>query len=89
MVTGQVHEQTERQSEWEGFTKTKGMSALQFEAEWERLQSDLDEVGLGLSSLDKKIQYILKIGPVADQVRMDRRPRPNSVGEMVVRLPES
>ena len=85
--------ETEKQlrvkGEWEAFTKTRTMSALQFEAEWERLQSDLNDVGLGLSKLDQKIQYILKIGPIADQVRMDRRPRPNSVGEMVVRLPET
>ena len=40
-------------NEWQNLTKTKGMTALQFEAEWEQIHADLEEVGLGINWLEK------------------------------------
>ena len=50
-------------SEWHNLTKTRGMNSLQFEAEWEQVHADLEEVGLGLSPLEKFLAYIVKVGP--------------------------
>ena len=49
------------------------LTALQFEAEWERIHAELEEVGLGLDAKNKALSYIIKIGPEADRIRMDRR----------------
>jgi len=76
------------QQEWNSLMKTKGMSALQFEAEWERILSELAEVGLEKSSLDKFLAYIVKVGPpVSETIRMDRRPRKDGAGGLTTRLP--
>ena len=69
--------------------KTRGMSALQFEAEWEQIHAELDEVGLTINPLDKFLAYIIKIGPQSETIRMDRRPRPDGAGGMTTRLPET
>ena len=54
------------------------MTALQFEAEWERIHAELQEVGLGKSKLEKFLAYITKVGsPANETIRMDRRPRPD------------
>ena len=69
---------TERQlrvrGEWNALEKTKGMSCWQFEAEWERIHSELEEVGLGVGSREKMLAYICKVGPVSETIRLDRRP---------------
>ena len=62
------------------------MNALQFEAEWERIHADLEEVGLGKNKLEKFLNYITKIGPpLSDTIRLDRRPRSDGAGGMTTR----
>ena len=76
--------------EWSAFYKTKGMTALQFEAEWERLHAELVEVGLGKGKLDKFLAYLKKVGPgVSETIRLDRRPRSDGSGGLTTRLPDS
>ena len=71
-------------------TKTKGMTALQFEAEWEQIHADLEEVGLGINRLEKFLAYIVRVGPpISETIRMDRRPRPDGAGGLTTRLPET
>jgi hypothetical protein len=78
------------QSEWENLTKSRGMSALQFEAEWEQVHADLEEIGLALNPQQKFLQYIMKVGPPSSEnVRQDRRPRPDGKGGLITRLPET
>ncbi len=77
-------------NEWHALSKTKGMTALQFEASWEEVHADLEEVGLGKSPLEKFLAYIAKVGPpVSETIRMDRRPRPDNAGGLTTRLPET
>ena len=65
-------------------TKTKNMTAWQFEAEWEQIHADLEEVGLGINKLEKFLAYIVKVGPpISETIRMDRRPRPDGAGVSV------
>ena len=84
---------TERQlrvrGEWHALEKTKGMSCWQFEAEWERIHSELEEVGLGQAPREKMLAYICKVGPVSETIRLDRRPRRNTDGTYTTRLPET
>ena len=84
---------TEKQSrvknEWNNLTKTRGMSALQFEAEWEQIHAELDEVGLTINPLEKFLAYIIKVGPQSETIRTDRRPRADGAGGLTTRLPES
>ena len=47
--------------EWDKFYKGRNMTALQFEAEWERLHAELVEVGLGKGKLDKFLAYLTKL----------------------------
>jgi hypothetical protein len=42
-------------NDWTNLTKTKGMTALQFEAEWEQIHADLDEVGLSKTPLESSL----------------------------------
>ena len=65
------------------------MSCWQFEAEWERIHSELEEVGLAQPPREKMLAYICKIGPVSETIRMDRRPRRNTDGSYTTRLPET
>ena len=77
-------------NEWNALNKVRGMSALQFEAEWEQIHADLDEVGLGINPLEKFLAYIVKVGPpVSETIRMDRRPRADGSGGTTTRLPET
>ena len=77
-------------SEWHNLSKTRGMNSLQFEAEWEQVHADLEEVGLGLSPLEKFLAYIVKVGPpLSETIRMDRRPRTDGSGGHTTRLPET
>ena len=76
--------------EWDNLVKTRQMTALQFEAEWEKVHADLEECGLGLSPTEKFLGYIVKVGPpYSESIRMDRRPRPDGNGGIVTRLPET
>jgi len=76
--------------EWNNLTKTRGMTALQFEAEWEQIHAELEEVGLSLNPLDKFLAYIMKVGPpISETIRMDRRPRPDKSGGTTTRTPET
>ena len=56
---------TERQlrvrGEWQALEKTKNMSCWQFEAEWERVHSELEEVGLGVDPREKMLAYFCKV----------------------------
>ena len=65
------------------------MSFWQFEAEWERVHSELEEVGLACGAREKMLAYICKVGPVSETIRLDRRPRKNSDGTYTTRLPET
>ena len=66
------------------------MTALQFEAEWEQIHADLDEISLGVNKTEKFLAYIVKVGPpISETIRMDRRPRPDETGGSVTRLPET
>ena len=70
--------------------KGKNTTALQFEAEWEQIHADLDEVGLTKAPLEKFLAYIVKVGPpVSETIRMDGRPRKDGAGGYTTRLPES
>merc|ERR1712051_834375 len=84
---------TERQlrvrGEWYALEKTKGMPCWQFEAEWERVHSELEEVGLGVGAREKMLAYICEVGPVSETIRLDRRPRRNADGTYTTRLPET
>ena len=76
--------------EWTRLEKTRGMSALQYEANWEQCHADLEEVGLGVNATEKFLAYIVKVGPpVNETIRMDRRPRPDGAGGLSTRLPET
>ena len=77
-------------SEWQNLTKTKGMITLQFEAEWEQIHANLEEVGLGINRLEKFLPYIVKVGPpMSETVRMDRRSRSDDAGGTTTGLPET
>lgn len=66
------------------------MSAIRFEAEWERIHSEMIEVGLPIGATEKLIAYIQTIGPpVWQTVRLDRRPRADGSGGTTVHLPET
>ena len=66
------------------------MTALQFEAEWEQVHADLEEVGLAKTALEKFLAYIVKVGPpINETIRMDRRPRTDKAGGMTTRTPET
>ena len=48
------------------------MTTLQFEARWEELSADLEEVGLGRSELEKYLAYLDKVGPPqGEEIRKD------------------
>ena len=65
-------------TEWDAFVKKPHMSAVQFEAEWERHMAELREVGLPQDSKQLFIDYIRKVGgTIAESIRIDRRKRPN------------
>ncbi len=77
-------------NEWTALSKTKGMTALQFEASWEQVHADLAEVGLSKSPLEKFLAYIVKVGPpINETIRMDRRPRKDGSGGFTTRLPDT
>ncbi len=77
-------------NEWTALNKTKAMTALQFEASWEQVHADLEEVGLGKPPLEKFLAYIVKVGaPINETIRMDRRPRKDGSGGYTTRLPET
>lgn len=66
------------------------MSALQFEARCGEFSNDLITVGLGKSEIEKYLVYIGNIGSShAEEVRKDRRPRPDHIGGTNTREPET
>ena len=66
------------------------MSALDFEAEWERVLQDLNDIGLGKSELEKFLAYIEKVGSMlGETIRLDRRPRPDGAGGETTRDPRT
>ena len=70
--------------------KKKHQTALQFEAEWEHVHADLEEIGLGVKPMENFLQYIAKVGaPISEKIRMDRGQRKNKDGEWVTRCPET
>ena len=76
-------------SEWHNLAKGKN-NALQFEAEWERIHAELEEVGLGKNKLEKFLQYITKVGPaLSEMIRTDMRPRSDGSGGTTTRRCES
>ena len=84
---------TERQlrvrGEWNMLTKGR-RNALQFEAEWEQVTHEMEDVGLGLSSLEKFLSYLVKVGSEYSQaIRMDRRPRPDGAGGLTTRVAQT
>ena len=80
-VEGPMERQMRVKAEWDGFYKTKNMNAMQFEARWEELSAELEEVGLGKTPLEKYLAYLEKVGPVsAEEIQKDRRPRPDKSG---------
>ena len=91
-----VERQMRVTAKWRDLQKKKGQTALQFEAEWEKVHAELEEIGLGVKPMEKFLEYIIKVGyPINEQIRMDRRPRsdrmavnPNEAA-MVTRCPET
>ena len=74
---------------WGEFTKGH-LSALQFEARWEELTHELEEIGLGKSVLEKYLAYLEKVGaPYAEEIQKDRRPRPDASGGTTTRTPNT
>jgi hypothetical protein len=72
--------------EWDALTKTRQMSALQFEAGWERILAELEESGLGKTEREKFLAYIEKLGShLGEEIRKDRRPRPDGAGGTTTR----
>ena len=66
------------------------MTALQFEAEWEAIHAELEEVGLGKAPLEKFVSYLIKMGgTMAETIRMDRRPRPDGAGGTTTRVAQT
>ena len=49
-------------TEWENFYKTPRMNAMQFEAKWENLHANLQDVGLGKTTLELYLAYLQKVG---------------------------
>ena len=43
---------------WENFHRKAGMSAHQFEAAWEEIHADLEEVGLAVPAQEKYLGYL-------------------------------
>jgi hypothetical protein len=77
-------------NDWTSLSKGRHSTALQFEAEWEQVHADLEEVGLGKSPLEKFLAYIVKVGPpTSETIRMDRRPRKDGAGGFTTRLPST
>ena len=70
-----IERQFRYKKNWELFHRKQGMSAHQFEAAWEEIHTDLEEVGLPVSAQDKYLGYLQKIGAEATRIRMDRRDR--------------
>ena len=71
-------------------TRTKHMSALQFEAAWEEVHAELEEIGLGKTPLEKYLEYVEKMGPaLGEEIRKDRRPRPDGAGGTSIRPPKT
>ena len=68
-------------TEWENFYKTPRMNAMQFEAKWENLHANLQDAGLGKTTLELYLAYLQKVGTeAAKEIRKDRRPRPDESG---------
>ena len=63
---------------------------MDFGIEWERLITELEEVGLPIDPATLALDYIVKIGvEYAERVRLDRRPRPDGKGGEVIRIGET
>ena len=76
--------------EWQNLTKGRNHNAIQFEAEWEQIHTDLKEVGLEVNETEKFLAYIVKVGPpTSETIRLDRRPRSDGAGGMTTRLPQT
>ena len=85
---------TERQlwvrQEWDTLYKTENLTALQFEAKWVRLIADLTECGRCKTGLELLLAYVEKMGPnLGEEVRKDRRPRPDGAGGTTTRAPRA
>ena len=70
-----VERQLRYKKNWEQFYRKPHMSAHKFEAAWEEIHADLEEVGLPVSAQDKHLGYLQKICGEATRIRMDRRER--------------
>ena len=78
---GVLERQLRLRREWDALTKTKQMTAGQFESSWEELLSQMDEVGLAKTGREQFLAYIEKVGPqLGEEIRRDRRPRPDGAG---------
>ena len=89
METG-LEKQLRVRNTWNALSKTRNMSALQFEAEWEKALAEMVEVGLPQPPREKYLAYLCKIGsPMSDILRQDRRPRPDGAGGITNRLSET
>merc|ERR1712015_51150 len=59
---------------------------MQFEAKWENLHANLQDVGLGKTMLELYLAYLQKVGTeAAKEIRKDRRPRPDESGGTTTR----
>jgi hypothetical protein len=79
-----TEQQLRIKTEWYNLSKGRNTTAIQFEASWEQITAEFDEVGLSVTPLHKFLEYIRKVGPPAsEQIRMDRRPRDDGKGGKV------
>ena len=85
-----AEKQLKAKNEWDQLEKTKWMTALQFEAEWESRAASLEEAGLGKNATGYFLDYIVKVGTaMGENIRMDRRQRPDKSGGTTMRPPET
>ena len=85
-----VEKQVRISTQWEAFSKTRGMTALEFSTKFIKFSTQLEEVGLGLSKAEKYMCYIEKVGAdMAELIRLDKCQRPDRSGGTSERLPET
>ena len=85
-----TEKQLKARQKWEDLTKTRHMTALQFEAQWEAALAKLESVGLGKTDLEKFLAYLVKMGPqLGEEIRRDRRARADGAGGTTNRPPKT